>query len=197
MVSLLLGETTPDDARVLVVGAGGGMETKALADAHPGWSFDGVDPAEDMLRLAGWTVRDHASRVRFHQGHIEDAPEGPFDAAVCLLTFHFISRDARLETLRQIHRRLTPGAPFALAHISFPQTEPERSVWIARHAAYGAADGAAPALLERARHALGTRLTILAPTEEELMLREAGFAAVSLFWAALSFKGWLAHTAKL
>src|SRR5690606_22826133 len=56
MISMLLAERTPPDGRVLVLGAGGGLELKALAEAHPGWLFDGVDPSGDMLRLAEWTV---------------------------------------------------------------------------------------------------------------------------------------------
>ncbi|MDB5507361.1 MAG: methyltransferase [Devosia sp.] len=196
MVSMLVAERTPDDGRVLVVGAGGGLETRALAEAHPGWSFDGVDPSEAMLSLARATLTEHADRVQLHQGYIADAPEGPFDAAVSLLTFHFIVQNERLSTLREIHRRLKPGAPFVLAHISFPQTEPERSHWIARHVAYGQPDDVDPDILERGRQAIGTRLTILAPAEEEAMLREAGFDEVSLFYAALSFKGWVAYASR-
>jgi tRNA (cmo5U34)-methyltransferase len=98
-----------------------------------------------------------------------------------------------METLRQIRQRLKPGAPFVMAHISFPQTEPERSMWIARHAAWGVPDGTNPALLDGARQAIGTRLTILAPEEEEAMLCQAGFKDVSLFYAAFSFKGWVAY----
>ena len=193
MVSMLLAERTPADGRVLVLGAGGGLELKALADAHSGWSFDGIDPSADMLQLARQTVEPHSDRMHLHHGYIDVAPEGPFDAATSLLTFHFIAREDRLETLSQIRRRLKPGAPFVLAHISFPQTEPERSQWIARHVAYSAAEGTSDAQLESARHAIGTRLTILAPDEEEAMLGEAGFTGVSLFYAGLSFRGWVAY----
>jgi tRNA (cmo5U34)-methyltransferase len=38
-------------------------------------------------------------------------------------------------------------------------------------------------------------LTILPPEEEEAMLAEAGFADVTLFYAALSFRGWVAYAA--
>jgi len=193
MVSLLLSERMPDDGRVLVLGAGGGVELKALADAHAGWTFDGVDPSADMLRLAEQTTVEHSSRTRLHHGYVDSAPFGSFDAAISLLTFHFIARDERLETLRQLHRRLKPGAPLILAHISFPQVEPERSLWIARHVAFSEAAGADPALLETARQAIGTRLTILSPEDEEALMREAGFSSVSLFYAGLSFKGWIAY----
>lgn len=187
---MLLAERIPSHGRVLVLGAGGGLELKALADDHPGWTFTGVDPSADMLRLAGETVAPHAARVSLHEGYIDAAPMGPFDGAACLLTLHFVPRDKRLDTLREIHRRLAPGAPFVVAHISFPQTEPERSMWIARHVAFGGTD---PANAEAAKHAIATRLTILAPEEEETLLREAGFSGVTLFYAGLSFRGWLAY----
>ena len=193
MTTMLLAERMPVDGRVLVLGAGGGLELKAFADAHPGWTFDGVDPSADMLRLAAEMTAPHADRVRLHQGYIESAPDGPFDAATSILTFHFIPREQRLETLKQIRHRLKPGAPFVLAHISFAQTEPERSMWIARHVAFGAPDGTDPAQLQSSREAIGTRLSILAPEEEEAMLREAGFADVALFYAGLSFRGWVAY----
>jgi tRNA (cmo5U34)-methyltransferase len=81
------------------------------------------------------------------------------------------------------------------AHISFPQTEPERSIWIARHVAFGAPDGTDPVRLESSRQAIATRLSILAPEEEEAMLREAGFSNVGLFYAGLSFRGWVSYAA--
>jgi len=190
MTSMLLSERVPPDGRVLVLGAGGGLELKALADDHPGWTFDGIDPSADMLRVAEQIVGHHAARIHLHEGYIEAAPEGPFDGAACLLTLHFVSRDQRIETLKQIHRRLVPGAPFVVAHISFPQGEPERSMWIDRHIAFG---GTNPADAESARRAIGTRLSILSPEEDEAMLRKAGFSGVSLFYAGLSFRGWVGY----
>jgi tRNA (cmo5U34)-methyltransferase len=52
MIMILLAECAPDDARVLVLGAGGGLEMKAFAEARTGWRFDGVDPSAAMLNLA-------------------------------------------------------------------------------------------------------------------------------------------------
>lgn len=194
MVSMLLAERVPADGRLLVLGAGGGLELKALAEAHAGWTFDGVDPSPDMLALARQVLGPLVTRVALHEGYVEAAPEGPFDGAVSLLTFHFIGREQRLETLRALRRRLRPGAPLVLAHISFPQDEPERSRWIARHAGYGDGVTASGAQLDNALQAMGTKLTILAPAEEEALLEAAGFGDVSLFYAALSFRGWVAYS---
>jgi tRNA (cmo5U34)-methyltransferase len=193
MVSLLLAERTPQDGRVLVLGAGGGQELKAMAETHPGWSFDGVDPSGDMLRVAVQVAGPHAARMRFHQGYIDDAPGGLFDAATSILVFHFIPHDQRLETLKQVRRRLRDGAPLVLVHLSFPQTDPERSIWIDRHVAFGLSNGLAPADAARARQAISSGLTILSPEEDVAMLRLAGFSNASLFYAGLSIRGWVAY----
>jgi tRNA (cmo5U34)-methyltransferase len=193
MVSQLLAETMPENGRLLVLGAGGGLELKALAEAHPGWGFVGIDPSASMLELARQTASGSLDRIALHEAYIDAAPEGPFDGAISLLTFHFIPPAERLETLRQLHLRLKPGAPLLLAHISFSQAEPERSQWIDRHVAYSAPSGTSPEQMAASREAIGTRLTILAPAEEEANLASAGFKGVALFYSGLSFRGWLAY----
>lgn len=190
MTSMLLAERVAPRGRVLVLGAGGGLELKTLADDHPQWTFDGIDPSADMLRVAQDIVGSHAGRITLHEGTIEVAPDGPFDGAVCLLTFHFVAGGERLAVLRHIHRRLVPGAPFVVAHISIPQSEPDRSRWIARQVAFGKPDSANE---ESARQAIATKLSILSPEQDESLLREAGFSGVELFYAGLTFRGWVAY----
>jgi tRNA (cmo5U34)-methyltransferase len=195
MTNLLLAERVPEDGRVLVLGAGGGLELKAFAEYRPGWTFDGVDPSADMLELARHTLGEHAHRAELHHGYIDAAPEGPFDGATSLLTFHFIPRAERLETLRQIRRRLNPGAPFIVAHISITEAEPERSTWLARHITFGSPNGIDPAQVEKSREMMASRLTILWPEEDERLIRDAGFEGVSLFYAGFSFRGWVGYAA--
>ncbi|MFM9851078.1 MAG: class I SAM-dependent methyltransferase [Hyphomicrobiaceae bacterium] len=193
MVTLLLAERAPDDARVLVLGAGGGLEIKAFAEARPGWRFDGVDPSAEMLKLAQLTIGAFAARARLHHGLIDSAPEGPFDAATCILTLHFIEREERRRTLDEVWRRLKPGAPFAVAHFSFPQGPGDRGLWLARYAAFAVASGVEPSQMENARSAIAARLSILAPEDDEQLLRDAGFSEVSLFYAGFAFRGWVAY----
>lgn len=192
MTMLLLAERAPRDARILVLGAGGGLEMKAFAEAQPGWTFDGVDPSAEMLTLAERTMGPLASRARLHRGVIDDAPEGPFDAATALLTLHFIPREDRRHTLEEMHRRLKPGAPLVIAHLSFPQQEGERELWLSRYAEFAIASGVEPEKARAGSVAIGERLNILSPDEEEAVLRKAGFTGVSLFYAGLAFRGWVA-----
>jgi tRNA (cmo5U34)-methyltransferase len=192
MAMLLLAERAPPDARVLVVGAGGGLEIKVFAQGRPHWRFDGVDPSAEMLKLAEATLGPLISRVQLHQGYIDVAPEGPFDAAACLLTLHFIPPEERLRTIREIHRRLKPGAPLVVAHLSFPQSEHERSLWLSRYASFAVASGIDPERAANATAAIKAQLPVLAPEQDEAILREAGFTNVSLFYMGFAFRGWVA-----
>ena len=126
MAAILLAERAREDARILVLGAGGGLELRAFAQAQPGWRLDGVDPSAAMLGLARQTLGELAPRARLHQGYIDDAPEGPFDGATCLLTLHFVDVAERRRIASAIHRRLKPRAPFVVAHLSAPNGDEER-----------------------------------------------------------------------
>ena len=192
MATLLIAERAPADARVLVIGAGGGAELHAFATAHAGWRFTGVDPSAPMLAQARATLGAHAGRVDFHEGYVDTAAEGPFDAASCLLTMHFVPHDQRLPTLREIHRRLAPGAPFVMAHLSFPQAPDERAIWLARYAAFAVASGVPPENARRAAEAIGATLPLLSPEDEEALLAQAGFSGTRLFYAGFTFRGWVA-----
>ena len=193
MAAVLLAERAPDDARVLILGAGGGLELKAFAEAKPCWSFDGVDPSSEMLDLARRTLGSLSSRVQLHHGLIDGAPEDLFDAATCILTLHFIGRQDRLHTLREVRRRLKPGAPFVVAHFSFPRGPGDQDLWLRRYAAFAVASGMESSAMENARVGIGARLPILAPEDDEGLLREAGFSGVTLFYMGFAFRGWVSY----
>lgn len=193
MAAILMAERAPANGSVLVLGAGGGLELKAFAEAQPQWSFVGIDPAPAMLKLAEATLDDHAPRATLVEGYIDDAPEGPFDAAACLLTMHFMAREERRRTAAEIHRRLKPGAPLVVAHSSFPQAEGERDLWLSRYAAFAAASGVEPDKAQAARETVASTIELLDPVDDEAVLREAGFSDVSLFFAAFTWRGWVAY----
>lgn len=192
MTAILLAERAPANARVLVLGAGGGLELRALAQAHPGWTFVGVDPAAAMLEEARCKLGPDAARVIFCEGYIDDAPEGPFDAAACLLTLHFLNVEERTRTARELRRRLKPGAPFVMAHSSFPQGE-ARATWLSRYAAFALASGADFEQVQKMCAAMDAYVPMLAPEQDEAILRAAGFSDIALFYAAFTWRGWVAY----
>jgi len=193
MMAILLAERAPEDARVLVLGAGGGLELKVLAATHPGWRFVGVDPAGAMLTEARRVLGQDAARVEFCEGYIDDAPAGPFDAATCLLTLHFLAPEERRRTLVELRRRLKPGAPFVAAHYSFPQDGDARHLWLSRYGAFARAAGAESAQVEKMIAAVDAHLPMLAPEQDEAILRAAGFSDVATFYAAFTWRGWVAY----
>ncbi|WBL78438.1 class I SAM-dependent methyltransferase [Bradyrhizobium xenonodulans] len=193
MAAILLAERVPEAGKVLVLGAGGGLELKAFAQAHPTWSFDGVDPSAAMLALAGQTLGPLAPRARLHHGYVDDAPRGPFDGASCLLTLHFVDVAERRRIASEIRRRLKPRAPFVVAHLSAPNGEDERPLWLSRYSAFLAASGVEPDKAAAARNAVTNHLEILAPAQDEAILREAGFLDPTLFYTGFAFRGWVAY----
>lgn len=192
MTRLLMAETAPADGRVLVVGAGGGLELRAFAEAQPDWSFVGIDPSAEMLKLATRTLGPFADRAELHEGYIVSAPTGPFDAACCLLTLHFVPLADRLSTLTEIRRRLKPGAQFVVAHHSTPDGS-ARDLWFDRFGAFAASNGVAIGPLSGGARVIGDRLPILSPEVEVDILSAAGFTDPQLFYAALTFRGWVAR----
>lgn len=193
MAAILLAERTPGKAKVLVLGAGGGLEIRAFAEAQPDWWFEGIDPSAEMIELARATIGSVEERTRLVVGLIDDAQGEPYDAAACILTLHFIEREERLRTLREVYRRLKPGAPLVVAHFSIPHDADERDLWLRRYSAFAIASGVDRTQAENARSTIAARLPILAPAEDEQLLRTAGFSGVNLFYVGFAFRGWVAY----
>jgi tRNA (cmo5U34)-methyltransferase len=203
MSRILLAEHVPADGRVLVVGAGGGLELEDMARAHPGWRVDGVDPSQPMLALAAQRLQSASvpdDRLALHHGYVQSAPAGPFDGATCLLTLHFVPREQRVSMLVEIRRRLKPGAPLVVAHLSVADGAGlggeggagARDLWLSRYAAFQVASGVPPEHAARARDKIAAELAVLTPQEDEAMLREAGFSDVQMFYMGFAFRGWIA-----
>ncbi len=191
MTNVLIRERVGDDANILVHGAGGGLEIDAFARINTGWRFVGVDPAQAMINEARYRLEYARNRVEFHCGLIDSAPDGPFDAATSLLTLHFLEVDERFQTVREIVGRLKPGAPFVVAHCSFPQTKPNRDVWLSRYEAFAIESGADPEVARAARDGVANSIPLLDPGSDERILHDAGLEHVALFYAAFTWRGWV------
>lgn len=195
MAATLLADRIGERGRVLVLGAGGGNELLAFSQAVPGWSFVGVDPSENMLALARRKLEaaSVAERTELIRGFIADAPEGPFDAATCFLTLHFIPDDgARLEALQHIRRRLAPGAPFLMINLCADKSSPAVERQLRCYGAFARRSGAPEAVAMSAPQAVRDNLPAVSPAREEALLGEAGFGDVELFYVGLTFRGWIA-----
>src|SRR3990167_9530846 len=73
----------PEDARILMAGAGTGAEARYLAARFPGWRFTLVDPSAPMLAVARRhaEAEGFADRCTFHASYVSAAPPELHDAA--------------------------------------------------------------------------------------------------------------------
>lgn len=195
MTGVLLAERAPEDGHILIVGAGGGLDTRALADFAPGWRFTGVDPAGKMLDLARVVLGDAINpRVELIEGGVEAAPEGPFDGATLILVLGMIPDDgSKLQILQGIRRRLKPGAAFVLVDRCDDRDGPDFDRNIDRYVAYAAASGVDPATLKGANASQRANPGLVPAARNEALLAEAGFTGVHTVYFAMNWQGWAAY----
>jgi tRNA (cmo5U34)-methyltransferase len=199
MVCAILSQGLAKDARLLVVGAGTGMELVLLGMNNPGWRFTGVDPSADMLGVARETLemRGLAERVELFEGVIHDLPgDDRFDAATSVLVMHFLPDDGgKAAYLKAIAERLRPGAPLVLVDQHGPRPSPAFDEKIAQWKRYQLLQGL-PA--EDAEASMVRRLGANHYVPEErivALLQEAGFEQVERFYQAFVVGGWSARRA--
>lgn len=188
----LLTETAGMDGRVLVLGAGGGHELKAFADARPDWELIAVDPAPAMLAEAKQKLGEAANQTQWIEGYIHEAPEMQADAASCLLTLHLIPDDeTKIATLKQIRARLKPGSHFALLDNCIEVGSPDADRWFDRYIQYAVDSGIPRDQAEQFRTKMEDMRTTRSADQEEQFLRAAGFTDLELYYVGLSWRGWI------
>lgn len=186
-----------DDAKVLVVGAGTGMEICTFAPLSPGWRMMGVDPSSDMLavarqKISGMQLQDNAS---LFQGYTHELPEDElYDAATCILVMHFLPDDgAKLRLLQSISQRLRSGATLVLVDGYGDPGSAEFKQTLNAWRAFPVAKGVDPAVVEDGFNNTILRLIKFIPEPRiAALLDEAGFAEPSRFFTSFLYGGWIA-----
>ena len=197
-LALLRGRLGPR-SRVLVVGAGTGIEIVTFHAAEPGWRLTGVDPSAQMLDIAAHRVREAGiadGAVELVHGTVADLAERDFDAATCFNVMHFLPDDgAKQALLSGIADRLAPGAPFVLFELHGDPAAPNFDEWFAAWSRYWETGGMEDAdrVAFRAKIDAGIHWASAARIRE--LLARAGFEDVKRYFRSLLYGGWIARRA--
>jgi tRNA (cmo5U34)-methyltransferase len=163
----------PPLRRVLDLGAGTGMLSARVADAHPTAEVVLLDGSPAMLEQARATLGDRASYVTADL--TDPLPAGPWTAVVSALAIHHLDDAAKRDLFIRVHAELGPGGVFVNAEqIAGPTAffDERYRAWHEQHArAAGSTAQEWEAAVER------MRLDRWASVEHQLQwLRDAGFA---------------------
>lgn len=197
MVLALLQTRLGEAAQVLVVGSGTGAELLTFGRRMPGWTFTGVDPSEQMIRMSRANIEQAgiAGRVRLHAGTVQGLPAGEkYDAATSILVMHLLADNgAKLDFLQSIADRLKPGASLVLVdHHGDPQSAEFRDLlagWQNYQVLMGLPSQQADTVLAQAKqtqHFISESRTLA-------LLGQAQFGNVERFFTGFLTAGWLAR----
>ena len=185
----------PENARILVVGAGTGSEIIALAARHPGWRFTAVDPAGAMLDVfrAKAAAAGILERCTLHVGYIESLPNTPLhDASTSLLVSHFLQTDgSRGAFFAEIAHRLKPGGLLINADLAADMSAPATGQVFAAWDRVMIESGANADSLKNYRAGFGKDFAVHAPDAVEALIAANGFERPSLLLQTLLIRTWL------
>lgn len=190
--SLFIG--LPENARILCVGVGTGVELAHLAGRFPGWQFTAVDPSGAMLDICRQRAAQGGflSRCRFHEGYLDTLPaEANHDGATCFLVSQFLLEpQARIAFFHEIARRLSPGGVLANADLASDTESPAYEALLRNWMALMSSAGVQPEMLERVRAAYARDVAILPAPQVAGIIEAAGFEAPVQFFQAGLMHGW-------
>lgn len=194
MAVALLDASVSEQAHLLIVAAGGGMELITFGQARSHWLFTGVDPSAKMLAIAQEKVAKHGltNRVKLHQGVTHELPLTPlYDAATCILAMHFLADDgAKLLLLQSISQRLKPGAKLILVDLCEEKGSESFNDFLIAYKYHARNLGMSSEIVEETASNV-VHLHCISEERTIELLQEANFSKITRFFTALWFRGWI------
>jgi tRNA (cmo5U34)-methyltransferase len=187
MAASIIRSRAPEEARVLVVGAGDGQELLCLKRSGPSLRVTGVDPSVDMLGVARARLAEQGFKADLHAGPLSTLGEtAPFDAATAILVMHFVEgMEGKLGFLREIAGRLRPNGVYL--HVELCLEADFQDDWNRFQLDKGRSED------ELREHNIRRTNSIfpVSPETAERLFADAGFERATTFFKAFNFHGWV------
>lgn len=195
MLAALLDPDLPAGGRVLVVGAGTGIELVTLKWARPDLALHGVDPSRQMLDLARRRVEEagNVNGITYQLGYAEDVVAPPlFDAATLVNVLHFVPDDgSKASLLQSIAERVRPGGTFALFDLQGDPDSAEYARFMPAWQRYWTLMGMNAKDKPHFDEMIRTGIHFASPERTVALALEAGFDKPRRFYKSLLYGGWM------
>lgn len=153
----------------------------------------GVDSSPSMIAKAqelfqGW------DNVNFVQSNLVDIEifVGRYTVITSVLTAQFVPLDARQMFYEQVHKGLSIDGVFIVVEKVLGETPISQALLVDIYHNFKRDKGYTDEQIEDKRKSLQGVLVPLRASENESMLKDAGFTNVQRFWQCLNFAGWIA-----
>lgn len=153
----------------------------------------GVDASKEMILAAEELFRDF-DNVNFVLGdvtNIEITP-GKYKVITSVLTAQFIPLDVRQDFYQNVHKGLSYDGVFIVVEKVLGETPTSQGLLVDIYHKFKSEKGYTDEQIEEKRKSLQGVLVPLRSSENEAMLKDAGFKNVQKFWQCLNFAAWMA-----
>ncbi|MEO0801053.1 MAG: class I SAM-dependent methyltransferase [Cyanobacteria bacterium J06642_2] len=186
----------PQNAKILIVGCGTGVELIRLAKALPTATFVALDSAQPMLDFCVRQVeaKGLTHRVQFHSGAVDSLEhESPFDAATAILVSQHLANDAEAARFfTQISQRLKPSGCLYSADLHIPSDQNrDRMIDLWREQAV--MSGVEASIIQNITARFGIDLRVRDEEAIAHLLHTAGLALSLKPFSSLLYGAWLSQ----
>ena len=198
MVAALADPALPPGGRLLVVGAGTGIELATFRRARPDLHLTGLDPSAQMLEMARRRLaKDDAAppgpgSVELRLGLVRDLPVRPrFHAATIINVLHFLPDDGeKAALLKAVADRLRAGGLLVLFDLHGEPGAPEHERAMEAWRRYWRIMNLAEEEIPRFEERISTGIHFASAQRIADLAEQAGFGPPRRFFQGLLYGGW-------
>jgi tRNA (cmo5U34)-methyltransferase len=153
----------------------------------------GVDSSEPMIDVATESFSNF-DNVNFVHADLQaaDITPGKYSLITSVLTAQFIPLDVRQDFFQRVNSGLSFDGAFVVVEKILGESPVSQGFLVDIYHTYKSDSGYTEEQIEEKRKALQGVLVPLRGSENERMLKDAGFTNVQRFWQCLNFAGWIA-----